>query len=149
MHAVAELVERIRAEKGWSDAEMVRRAHRAGHTISPSRWSQMMKGIKLFGGQHIDQLSAALDVPREVVVKALLASIGYELPDLSRLGVETAVRLDERLNSDDRAYLLALHRVMLSRRRMQRNSTDDDQSLSTSRLRRCDAIEDREPEYGS
>lgn len=148
MHAVAELVERIRAEKGWSDAEMVRRAHRAGHTISPSRWSQMMKGIKLFGGQHIDQLSAALDVPREVVVKALLASIGYELPDLSRLGVETAVRLDERLNSDDRAYLLALHRVMLSRRRMHRQGNGDDPSFTAAKVRYLDAVEDREPEYG-
>jgi hypothetical protein len=118
MHAIARLVEQVRTKEGWSNAEMVRRAKRAGHPISEARWSQLMlNDIVFFGAKNVEALAAALDVPIERVVAAYLDAMGYPLPQV-KIGTERAIRLDERLSVDDRENLLALHRSMVRRQKL-------------------------------
>lgn len=112
MHALARLARRVAVREGWSDAEMVRRANRAGHELSKSRWSQMMKNVTFFGGDHIDMLVDALGEPPDVVVTALLQSIGYNMPKQPRFTLEDAIKYDEVISYDDKANLLALVRSM-------------------------------------
>jgi hypothetical protein len=119
MHALARLVEQVRAREGWSDAEMVRRANRAGHDVSTSRWSQMMKGMTFFGTSHVEMLVDALGEPPDVIVPALLATIGYPMPKPPpRFTVESAIRLDEHLSTADRANLLSLYRSMVRQQKL-------------------------------
>jgi hypothetical protein len=123
MHAVARLVRHVMAREGWSMREVVRRANNAGHPISNSRMSQMLRDeIKLFGHDNVSLLVDALDESPEVVIRAYLQSIGYDSPQAPKFTTERAVRVDENLSVDDRENLLALYRSMV--RRQKRRAID-------------------------
>jgi hypothetical protein len=119
------------AREGWSMREIVRRADRAGHDVSPSRMSQIMtEDIKLFGPKNIAVLVDALDEPPEVVIRAYIEAIGYELPRSQRFTIEDSVKYDEVLSQDDKANLLALVRSMRRRAKARTASLKDEQPVT-------------------
>lgn len=127
MHAVARLITRVMAREGWSLREIVRRANRADHDFSPSRMSQIMtEDIRLFGAKNIAILVDALNEPPEVVIRAYLQSIGYDLPKTVQFTIEQAISYDEVLSQDDKANLLALLRSMRRRAKMRTAAVEDE-----------------------
>lgn len=135
MHAVARLIRRVMVRESWSMREIVRRATRAGHEVSNSRMSQIMReDIKLFGHDNVAVLVDALNEPPEAVLRAYIEAIGFELPANPKFTIENAIRLDERLTVDDKAHLNALLRSMLRRAKAREKEAADSRELDLEDL---------------
>ncbi len=106
MHALARLIEDVRATQGWNQSELGRRAG-----LSRSRIAQLInEPVKAVPGREtIVQLARGLGVPTWVVMDAYLESLGLPTRP-THMSVEDAVGADPSLSVEGKETVLALVR---------------------------------------
>lgn len=107
---LAALIDDVEARNGWSDGDVCRRAVERGHMLSGSDVSDYRrKGISAIKPAKVKALAAGLGVPPHVVVRAVMADRGIEMPEPTT-GPEEAVERDYTLSEYLREILLLLIR---------------------------------------
>lgn len=110
-HALATLIEEVKAEQGWSDRDLAQRARIAGYPMSHQRINQIYTDnpIKTIVPNNLRALAAALELPLPRIVQAAITAAG--LPPIgppADWSPETAVKLDPELSSQAKRMLLGL-----------------------------------------
>lgn len=108
-HALATLIDQVRAVNGWSDTDVVERARKRGHQLSKSNVSRVrMEDVQSIKGDLIRALADGLGISPNQVAAAALASMGLPLYDVAGWDTEQAIRRDPALSERSRRVLLAL-----------------------------------------
>lgn len=93
-HAVAKLIDAVKAANDWSDTDVVDNASRRGYPMSKSNISRMRtKPIKSMSGDQVRALAAGLDVSTRQVVVAFLTAMGLPCDD-EPVSLEATLRRD-------------------------------------------------------
>lgn len=109
-HALAQLIDEVKAANNWSDPNLVSRAAKQGHTLTKSNISRYRNENPLVSikGEVIQALAAALGVSIGQVAAAALQSMGITVPAYETPSPEQAVRLDPELPARDKEMLIKL-----------------------------------------
>ena len=109
-HALARLIDGIKAANGWSDPDLVENARARGFELTKSNISRYRNEYPLISvkGDTVRALAAALGVTAAQVATAAVESMDISLPSYKEPCIEQAVRLDPRLSKRDQDLLLAL-----------------------------------------
>lgn len=108
-HALATLIDQVRAVNGWSDTDVVERARKRGHQLSKSNVSRVrLDDVQSIKGDLIRALADGLGISPNQVAAAALASMGLPLYDVAGWDTEQAIRRDPALSERSRRVLLAL-----------------------------------------
>lgn len=112
-HPLADLMDRVRERNGWSDSQVVSRARAAGETLGKSNISRVRNtDVVSLTGSTIKGLAAGLGIPAGVVAKAALESMGITLVDAGNLDLETVIKTDATLSTNNREMLLGMVQQM-------------------------------------
>ncbi|MGW4123644.1 hypothetical protein [Nocardia sp. NPDC004711] len=112
-HPLAALIDRAEDSNGWSDADVTRRATAAGHRLSKSNLSRIRNTeVVSITGSTIRALAAGLEVPESEVVRAALASMQIDIPELGEVDLEAAIKRESAISARDKGMLLDLTRAM-------------------------------------
>ncbi|SHQ48921.1 hypothetical protein [Mycobacteroides abscessus] len=114
-HALAQLIDAVKAANGWSDPDLVENARARGYELTKSNISRYRNEQPLISikGDTVRALAAALGVTDAQVAAAAVESMGISLPRYQEPRIEQSVRLDPGLSKRDQDLLL----VLLSRMR--------------------------------
>ncbi len=106
MHALARLIEDVRATQGWNQSELGRRAG-----LSRARIGQLINDpVKAVPSRDtVIQLARGLGLPPWVVMDAYLESLGLPTRP-THITVEDAVRADPSISVEGKEAVLALAR---------------------------------------
>ncbi len=106
MHAVARLIEDVKASNSWSNGDVARRSAGA---FQRGRVQQMIKDPvrRLPERTTVDGLSVALGIPGWVVVDTFIEALGLPARPNS-VTVEDAIGADPQLSADSKALLRAM-----------------------------------------
>lgn len=109
-HALAQLIDAVKAANGWSDPDLVENAHARGYELTKSNISRYRNEQPLISikGDTVRALAAALRVTDAQVATAAIESMGISLPRYQQPRIEQSVRLDPGLSKRDQDLLLAL-----------------------------------------
>ncbi|TEA09081.1 hypothetical protein [Mycobacteroides salmoniphilum] len=109
-HALAQLIDAVKAANGWSDPDLVENAHARGYELTKSNISRYRNEQPLISikGDTVRALAAALRVTDAQVATAAVESMGIPLPRYQEPRIEQSVRLDPGLSKRDQDLLLAL-----------------------------------------
>lgn len=109
-HALAQLIDAVKAANSWSDPDLVENAHARGYELTKSNISRYRNERPLISikGDTIKALAAALGVTDAQVAAAAVESMGISLPRYQDPCIEQSVRLDPGLSKRDQDLLLVL-----------------------------------------
>lgn len=108
-HALAALIDEVRAANGWSDPDVVARAARKGHKLSKSNISRIRNNpVVTLNVETVSALADGLGVSKAMVANAALASMGIVTYNSADLMAEEAIKRDPTLGDRDKKMLLAV-----------------------------------------
>lgn len=108
-HALAALIDDVRAANGWSDPDVVTRAASKGHKLSKSNISRIRNNpVVTLNIETVSALADGLGVPKAMVANAALASMGIVTYSSADLTAEEAIRRDPTLSERDKKMLLTV-----------------------------------------
>lgn len=136
MHALARLIEDVRAAQGWNQSEVGRRSG-----LSRSRVAQLINDpVKAVPSRDtIMSLARGLGVPPWVVVDAVLESAGLPTRP-THIGIEEAIAADTSLSASDKRAVLAFVEHMRGQPAFDLNRVDGLRIAETGSFR---AVRDR------
>lgn len=108
-HALAALIDDIRAANGWSDPDVVARAASKGHKLSKSNISRIRNTpVVTLNVETVSALADGLGVSKAMVAQAALASMGIVTYNSADLTTEEAIRRDPTLGEREKQMLLVV-----------------------------------------
>lgn len=108
-HALGTLIDDVKASNRWSDQHIADRAARAGYPVSKQNVARLRaEPVEAITLRNIRSLSAGLDVPATVVVRAMLAAMGVTDTTGAEWSAEQAIRRDAHLSARDKDMMLAM-----------------------------------------
>jgi hypothetical protein len=107
-HALAQLIDSIKAANDWSDPDLVNNAKEKHHVLSKSNISRYRLPLVSIKGEIIHALAAGLRISPAQVATAAVESMGIPLPQYDGATPEQAVRLDTDLSVKDKRLVLSL-----------------------------------------
>lgn len=109
-HALAQLIDSVKAANNWSDPDLVENARRRGHELTKSNISRyrIENPLVSIKGSVIQALADALGVSAGQVATAAVQSMGIALPVYDTPRIEQAIRADPELSIRDKDILLSM-----------------------------------------
>jgi hypothetical protein len=98
-HQLAMLIDEVKTDHGWSDADVARHARRAGHPISKQHVANLraQDPLKSLVPATLRALAAGLELPLPRIVEAALSAAGLPSGPPADWSIEAAIQADPEL----------------------------------------------------